>query len=364
MTGSNSRGRRHVPTATSHIYKSQRANGKWVFEVRHPADGEGRRRHEVVGSSFAAAKARAHEVHAPNAPRTASTNLTFAEVVEDWRATRELRPSSKARLDGILDRHVLPRIGRTKAREIDSRAILRLLAVVPSAKLTYSTVRIVLGHAVEMGCLGAVPKLPSKRIPKAGKARKRILSVDEEARLIAYAARYGVLSQVVRVALGQALRIGEIAGLMWTDIDFGKGKLHVRRSVDKDGNVGPTKGGREDVIALTPKARAALLELRLQSDGSGYVFRNRDGGPWAQRDIGRAFNAAREAAAIRVSEEGKVTFHSLRHTSISRLANHPAIPLVHVRDFARHTDMATTQGYVHRIESEDVTAAFAEALAS
>lgn len=52
----------------------------------------------------------------------------------------------------------------------------------------------------------------------------------------------------------------------------------------------------------------------------------------------------------------------VRHTGMSRLANHPAIPLVHVRDFARHADLATTQGYVHRIESETVTTAIGEAL--
>jgi hypothetical protein len=45
------------------------------------------------------------------------------------------------------------------------------------------------------------------------------------------------------------------------------------------------------------------------------------------------------------------------------LRNHPAIPLVHVRDFARHADLATTQDYVHRIEDEKVRAAISEALA-
>ena len=58
-----------------------------------------------------------------------------------------------------------------------------------------------------------------------------------------------------------------------------------------------------------------------------------------------------------------MVFHSLRHTGISRLANQPAIPLVHVRDFARHADLATTQGYVHKIDSPLVTVAIGEALA-
>ncbi len=366
MTALNSRGRRHVPTATSHIYFSVRADGSKAWEVRHPADVAGRRRYETLppGSTLAQAKARAHEVHAPNTRPVASVATSFSEVVTDWRASREMRPSSEARFDGILDRHVLPRIGRMKVRDIDNRTLLRLLAQVPSAKLTYSTVRIVLAHAVEMGALAAVPKLPSKRAPQASKPRERILSPEEEARLLAYAKPRGQLSQVIRVALGQALRIGEVAGLDWGDVDFGRAKLHVRRSVDKHGAVGPTKGGRERVIDLTPKAHEALLELRRQCDGVGRVFRSRDGGPWAYGNITAAFAAARDAAAIQVTEHGRVTFHTLRHTAISRLANHPDIPLVYVRDFAGHASLVTTEGYVHHIESSAVTTAAGEALAA
>jgi integrase len=110
-----------------------------------------------------------------------------------------------------------------------------------------------------------------------------------------------------------------------------------------------------------PAARHALLEQRLAVQGE-LVFPNNLGGYRLIRDIGRAFDKARTQAALQVTEDGKVVFHSLRHTGISRLANHPAIPLVQVRDFARHTDLKTTMGYVHRIESEAVTTAMAEAL--
>jgi integrase len=107
-----------------------------------------------------------------------------------------------------------------------------------------------------------------------------------------------------------------------------------------------------------------LLELRQDSPhGTGYVFTNRLGQPRAHRDVQRAYAQAVERAALPVTEDGPVVFHSLRHTGISRLANHPAIPLVHVRDFARHSDLATTQGYVHKIEDAKVTAAIGEALA-
>jgi len=197
-----------------------------------------------------------------------------------------------------------------------------------------------------------------------------VLSPDEEARLLAYCAGYPWLRPIVTVALNEALRLGEVIGLEWRDVDFAAGMLHVRRAVDRRGIPGPCKGqSREDFerekgakIELTPPAREALLELRLEAV-EGPVFVNGQGGRRSISDTQRAFRRARERAALPVSEDGAVVFHSLRHTGISRLANHPAIPLVHVRDFARHKDLATTQGYVHKIESAKITAAIAEALA-
>jgi integrase len=63
-----------------------------------------------------------------------------------------------------------------------------------------------------------------------------------------------------------------------------------------------------------------------------------------------------------VTPAGKVTFHLLRHTGISRLANHPAIPLVHVRDFAGHSSIQVTEGYMHKIEDATITAAMSAAM--
>lgn len=367
MTASHSNGttgtrKRHVPTKYDHIYFSTRASGEKVYEVREPY---GNRIFRVVSASLDEAKAAANALYAPGAPRVSGA-MTFEQAVASWRETREHRPSSVKRLDGILNRHILPKIGRMKVREIDAGTLMRIKnSVTPgSAKLTYSLVRMVLTHAVEMGALGSVPKLSRKQTPKAGPSRKRILSRDEQARLLAYAGGFGKLSQVIRVALDEALRIGEIVGLEWEDVDFAAGKLTLRRSVGNDGVAGLTKGGRDDdVIPLHPLARAALLELRGESDGTGRVFLNRDGNPWGYSDISRAFNKARDAAALQVTEDGKVTFHSLRHTAISRAANAPGIPLLHIRDFARHKDIEVTMDYMHRIEDEKVASALAEALA-
>jgi integrase len=109
-----------------------------------------------------------------------------------------------------------------------------------------------------------------------------------------------------------------------------------------------------------PDAREALLQLFTHDlADSGFVFHNSRGGPRLARDIARAFQSVVTKAGLLETEDGRVTFHSLRHTGLSRLANHPKIPLVYVRNFAGHATVATTETYVHKIESAETTAAAA-----
>jgi hypothetical protein len=124
LTDSGSRRKRHVPTKFDHIYYSVHADGTKMYEVREP---HGNRLCKAVSTSLDEAKARANELYAPNAPKVTGS-VTFERAVADWRETRDIRRSSAKRLDGILDRHVLPMIGRTKVRDIDIGTYVRVLA--------------------------------------------------------------------------------------------------------------------------------------------------------------------------------------------------------------------------------------------
>jgi integrase len=270
---------------------SERSGGEKVYEVRHPTNAEGKRLYEVVGPSLDEAKARAYQVHSPSAPRVLSVGATFAQVVDNWRVTRIMRPRSARDFDAILERRILPTFGRTKIRDIDKAAIqfwlngLRRLngSSVPLAnstrRLTLTTLMLVLRHAMEIGAIGILPELPKRNRPKQSEPRRRIVSYAEEARLLAFSAPFPWLCPTIVVALHQALRLGEVAGVQWEDVDFARRTLTVRHSLSNDGTLGPSKGGRTCTIPLTPAARAALLDLRHDSDGKGFVFRTDVGGP-------------------------------------------------------------------------------------
>jgi integrase len=375
--------RRHVPQAkAAHVYWSETARGK-VFEVRHPVNGDGQRLYEVVGPRLDKAKARAHEVYNPAATPARTVTMTLDEAIACWRELRDVRPASEKVYDTLVRLYIEPKLGPRKIRELDEAAILAWLQGLKGQKgqpLSDSTRRLLLSvldaifqRAIRLGAASVNPvrQLDKRDRPRKGRSRRRVLSLEEEARLAWSCSGTPWLRPVVTVVLHEALRLGEALGLEWRDIDFAAGRLHVRRAVDRYGNLGPCKGqsrddferGKGALIELTPRAREALLELRADSDGSGPVFLTGAGTRRRIGDVQRAFRTARERAGLAVTEDGPLVVHSLRHTGISRLANHPAIPLVHVRDFARHKDLATTQGYVHRIENEKVTTAIGEALA-
>jgi integrase len=374
---------RHVPqNAAQHIYWSRRSDGSKVFEVRHPLNSEGKRIYEVVGTRLDQAKARAREVHGDSAPRVAEVGLTVRKLIERYRETHEVKPDQ----DRMLTLHIEPRWGGVKLRDIHKtdleswwpslkRSDGRGPLAEGSKRLIVATFSILLQYGVDIGALGVNPvkSMSRSRRPKQGEARRRILTPDEEGRLLAYCAPFPWLAPIITVSLNQGLRLGEVLGLQWEDVDFTSNKIRVCHSLGKDGLLGGTKHakltGKRDPrdlkpIDLMPAARAVLLELRIDSDGTGFVFTNSMGNPRERRAVQKAFTKARDRAALPVTADGPVCIHSLRHTAISRLVNNPAIPLVYARDFAGHTDLSITNTYAHGIEDASVTEAAGRALAA
>jgi integrase len=365
--------KRHVPynaKGCAHIYYSERADGTKVWEVRLPGV---KRVYETVGTRLDEAKARARVAWGSANPEpVASIGTRLSEVVEHWRQHRTMRPSSASLLDLVYRVHIEPRFGTTRVRDIDQFAIQTWLGNLErkdgrkgelasgTRRVIYTTMAIILKHAVKMGVIAAVPQIDRKVKPKPSEHRTRILTQDEEQLLLTHADSRPWLQAIITVALHQGLRLGEVCGLMWSDIDFAAGTITVQHNLGRDGKIGPTKGGHIDTIDLMPKAREVLRELRLASGGSnGVVFTNQYGRPRQLRDVQHGFSLSVKRAGL---TDG-VVFHSLRHTCASRLANSPRIPLVSVRDFMRHTDLATTQGYIHALKDDGRKVRLAEALA-
>jgi len=359
---------RHVPTATTGIYFSKNSRGKKTFECRY-VNSEGKRVYEAVGT-FEAAKARLADLtnKVNRGEVVTNTTVTLAEVLEGWRAWRKLKPRSEDAYDGHVQLHILPRFGRVRLRDIN-RAELRGWLNSMQRKdgkpgplgegtktVILATLSSILDYCVEAELLGTNPcRTLGRSKPRQGKIPPRILGDGELDALLTSCAGFAWLRQIVMMTLYGALRIGEVCGLEWQDVDFDTGQITVRQQLHPNGTFGTPKSGNVHSIPMSPQARVLLAELKLKAGNKAReapVFVNGLGGYRGPRDVQRAFGKARRYAALSV-EPRAFRFHDLRHTSISMLANMPGADMVQVQAFARHATLVTTLGYVHKVDKPE-----------
>ena len=81
-------------------------------------------------------------------------------------------------------------------------------------------------------------------------------------------------------AIFTGLRISELRGLRWDDVDLKRAELHVRQRADRYNSIGPPKSeAGERIIPLPPMLVNALREWKLACPKGelGLVFPNGDG---------------------------------------------------------------------------------------
>jgi len=127
--------------------------------------------------------------------------------------------------------------------------------------------------------------------------KERILSLEEERELLNQSATH--LEPIITTALNTGMRKGEILALRWTDVDFDNDYIKVRHTISK------SKKSRK--VPISSYLRRLLLEQKLKTQSSDYVFLNPEGSPYNRPDsLKRCFEGARNRAKIK-----DLRFHDL-----------------------------------------------------
>jgi len=279
---------------------------------------------------------------------------SFATLAEQWlemkktSGKRPLRSRTAEDYRQALDIVLLPRFGRWLLRAIDAEAIATLIrelerdglhAIDPSRQrrpLSRASIENYLKPlqgtlklAVRRRLIADNPfsQLTDDDRPAAGKKKPAHVWSDEELEALFAASRELALkltsnhdyTLLLRLTARLGLRLGEVLGLQWCDLDKSAGLLHVRRQWLTSGQYGPPKtaaGVRS--IPLPEDLRRELIDHRLASSNSqdaDPIFASREGTPLQHRNVAhRGFERAAKEAGI----EG-VTFHDLRHAAASRM---------------------------------------------
>ncbi len=177
------------------------------------------------------------------------------------------------------------------------------------------------------------------RAPRAPRRLPGTLDTEEAGRLMAIPGHTPLQRRdraMVELFYSSALRLAELAGLQWSDIDFDSALVRVLG-----------KGQKTRVVPVGRQARAALDAWRgdheqLAGPGVGTVFVGRHGRPLGVRAI-----------QLRLAHWGRVLGldrrihpHLLRHSAASHLLESSG-DLRAVQEFLGHASLATTQVYTH-----------------
>jgi integrase len=273
------------------------------------------------------------------------------------------REITASNYQGLLRRHVLPAIGHKPLDAVTREDIKDIIAAMVMKGLSKSTVantiapvKEMLNHAVDDGVLSANPAARVGRYLRRTKDRRADVSPltrEEVIRLLdasqQHAPRYYPL---LLCAVRTGMRIGELLGLQWGDIDFHSRFIEVHRAIVRDKLV-PTKNGKVRRVDMSQQLTDVLKVLWIQckeetlrkgwGEVPDWVFVNEAGGFLDPNNVRkRIFYRCLEKAGIR-----RVRFHDLRHTFASLLIAQNESPKKVQELLGHHSIQVTMDIYGH-----------------
>jgi len=215
----------------------------------------------------------------------------------------------------------------------------------PASKASYAGAVVVFYRwAAKEGLLRRDP-MAGFVVPKAGPGIPRAVPLRGAGgapgldALLEHARANPRLQMMVLLGCRAGLRAAEIAGLRIEHVHLGEGaKIRV---------VGG-KGGRDRVVPLHPKVRAALAAYLAGRPRSGPVIESRTwpGEPVSAAHVSHLLSRAMSELGVRTDSGTRATGHSLRHTAAtSLLAAGKGRNLHAVQLFLGHASLTTTQVY-------------------
>lgn len=183
--------------------------------------------------------------------------------------------------------------------------------------------------------------IPAKKVIK--KQEGIITWTDEELEKILDLKNEYYMTGLVYFAAYTGMRISELLGLKWEDID--SKIIHVRRQYNR-GTWGPPKGNKERDIPIHPKLRW-LIEN--EQKRKGLVFHTASGLPIDYHNI----VVSLERYYKRIGIEPK-KFHAYRATFITNLCRN-GVPIQTVSKLAGHSNINVTARYYADIKTDELT---------
>lgn len=329
----------------------QRSDGRW--EIRVTAGTDFRTGQPKRISRYAKTKTEAiqilheleYQIHCSE--QVDPTSTKFTEWLNIWLENymrNNLKQSTYVSYAGYINNHLAPAFPTLKLKDLTARILqdfynYKLTEEGLSPK-TIANIHRCLHKALKQAVLEhylSFNPCDAVVLPRNEKPEIEIMTPDEQKHLMytSYQFRYGIF---IRLTLTTGLRLGELLGLKWEDIDMRTEFLHVKRTLNRLPKIDYNgEGNSTEIVFQVPKTKNSIRSIPLlpfivkelqnwrntqladkSQTGTAYqdtgmVVTNTFGSYIEPRTFKDYYNEILQAANIR-----HLTFHALRHTFATR----------------------------------------------
>jgi len=336
------------------IYK--RKDGRWEGRYVKQRNLEGKIKYGYVyGKKYNEVKKRL--LHLKASTRREKSNITYNGLFSDWfllwmnqYLKKEVKVTTYSIYSNMIHNYMIPYFGKMKMSQLGKKEIQDFIYSLEERNLSsgyiknlFNLLQKSIKEAEEAGYLD-LNITKNIVLPKNKSNSVKALSISEQHQLEKVAFQLSECSATI-LALYSGMRIGEISGLKWGDIDFENDVIQIKRTVYRvtksnqqnekttliEGS--PKSQSSQRIIPLSKNLKNYLLEKKGVSTGE-YVVAYK-GKRVEPRTINYRFKTILKNACIK-----DIHFHSLRHTfatrcleqgaditSLSRLLGHNSVKL-------------------------------------
>ena len=312
----------------------ERTNG-WGYVIsaeRDPVTGKykqiWRTGFSKKGDAQAALRKHLNELDDGNVP----SEMTVGEWLERWlkQDCVDMKPTTVKSYTSIVYHHLIPALGKIRLNKLSHIDIQRMytklehdLSSVTIHKV-HRCLRTALNRAIKRGYLKESPisrvDSPNRRSPKRGTLNVRdalqMLAWLQDNRFVAYYGAY--------LAIYGGLRLGEVCGLQWRDVDWKTNTIHIQRTrqrynkqdlllepktVDSTRDIVMPHEVMQELKGWHQAQQKTQTDNWTEWDETAFVVRLADLSVPDPHAFAKGVKAALQALGVPT-----VTFHDLRHT--------------------------------------------------
>lgn len=366
--------------------ESQRKDGTYDYRWRTT----GGKRHSIYAKTLDELREKEAAIlrDKSNGIRTDAVNVTVNDVFDMWVDLKKgLKDNTFQNYQYMYNQFVYPDFGKqkvTKLKRSDVRRFYNLLADERNLKIAtidniHTVLHQVLEMAVEDDYLRNNPSDNALKELKQSRGldieKRQALTVAEQMtfmRFLENNGRYNHWKPIFEIMLHTGLRVGEITGLRWEDVDFEDNTIsvnhtlvyynHAKNGCYFDINTPKTKAGRR-LVPMTDNVKEAFMQEKRYQEEAGiscgvrigtytdFIFVNRFGNVQHQGTLNKALRRIiRDCnqAILEKENSGKESVllprfscHILRHTFATRLCE-AGVNMKVIQDVLGHADISTT----------------------